>query len=134
MKTLLNYLILFILLLIVFSCKQNNVNVIQPNDMLIGTWVFSSYENETITMLKADSLEKDSAGYIFYVNSSLVERKNSGWCGTPPIAYGNFNGSWQRISDSTINVNVGYWGGNESYKIVISMLNKDTLKFKKIYS
>ena len=45
----------------------------------------------------------------------MIERKNIGWCGTPPITYGNYDGNWQE-QESILNINTSYWGGSASYQ------------------
>jgi len=82
------------------------------NDPLIGTWVFSSYQPDinAYEFKAMAALDKDLPGFIFLENGQLVSRQNSGWCGTPPVVYGDFSGEWQYLNDSTLYVITAYWG------------------------
>ena len=122
-------LALFVFTLII-SC-ENNVEPKLSTDSFIGSWVESGYEDNynIAVMTKADSLASDKYGFTFLANGEFIERKNSGWCGTPPISYGNFKGNWIKTSDSTIYIKVAFWGGQDTFSIVIVSLNSDKLKF-----
>jgi hypothetical protein len=122
-------LALFVFALIA-SC-ENNVEPKLSTDSFIGTWVESGNEDNynIMVMTKADSLASDKYGFTFLANGEFIERKNSGWCGTPPISYGNFKGNWIKTSDSTIDIKVAFWGGQDTFSIVIVSLNSDKLKF-----
>lgn len=56
----------------------------------------------------------------------FIERKNAGWCGTPPIAYADFNGSWAK-NDSLIDITVDYWGGVANYHWKIISIDNNNL-------
>ncbi|MBM2814351.1 MAG: hypothetical protein HW421_1113 [Ignavibacteria bacterium] len=124
----------FTILLIIFifgfiaSCQKTVVT--NPTDELFtGTWIKSGYEQSITVMVKADSLVSDNYGFTFLQNGDFIERKNAGWCGTPPISYGNFKGTWKKTAKDTIEINVAYWGGMESYKMAIVSLTKDVFKY-----
>ena len=70
----------------------------------------------------------DGPCYRFNSDGTMTERKNSGWCGTPPISYADYPGSWSVLNDTMINVTVGYWGGTINYKLDIETLNSELLK------
>jgi len=134
----LTFLIVAILFLSFSSCKEEPT---APNnsERLLGAWVFKGYENENsgdgdITVLQRSSgLDSSNYGFIFYTEGRLLERKNAGWCGTPPISYANFSGTWEFQSDSLIKINVGYWGGMTDYALKIVFLNRFELKVKYLY-
>ena len=56
----------------------------------------------------------------------FTERKNSGWCGTPPVVYSDYDGIWSE-HDSLISVSTGFWGGTVDYQWKIVALDKDYL-------
>jgi len=127
--------ILFFILVLFFSltfqfCTDNPTTSNLPEN-LEGAWVFQSFENETYTMQKSYFLEKDNSGFIFFNNGKFVERKNSGWCGTPPVTYTNFSGNWKSETEKKLNINVGYWGGTESYTIEIIFVSSSNLMYKR---
>ncbi len=90
------------------ACSENPVDANIPND-LYGVWTFKSFEDGITIMKRSFSLESDNSGFIFSRESKLLERKNAGWCGTPPIAYANFDGNWEYKPGDVLSVNVGYW-------------------------
>ena len=77
--------------------------------------------------------DSDNAGIKFNSDKTFIERANSGWCGTPPISYTNYDGTWNAINENTFEINVAYWGGTTNYKIEIVELNDTELKIKRIY-
>lgn len=125
----------FINLVIVFalfatSCSQptdsNEDN--QTINEIYGTWVLVGYEDSLAILRVSDKLDENQYGFIFHSYGIFIERKNSGWCGTPPISYKNYEGAWNKKSDSLLKINVGYWGGTTSYQMEIVSLNPDELK------
>lgn len=80
-------------------------------EMLIGSWGKQEYHDSLITLQKLNSLPADVYGISFNNDFTLTENKNAGWCGTPPIAYGEFTGSWQLSADSIVTIETTYWGG-----------------------
>ena len=68
------------------------------------------------------SLKKNAYGFGFKTGHSFVERKNEGWCGTPPVTLKDFQGTWAK-HDSLIDINVPYWGGTAHYQWKIISLD-----------
>jgi hypothetical protein len=66
--------------------------------------------------------------YRFNSDGTLIERKNSGWCGTPPISYADYSGNWTILNDTLIQISVGYWGGSEKYNLDIESISSDSLQ------
>jgi|GEM_PF-335363 len=117
------YSFLQIIFIVLFFVSCDKFEYERPQD-LIGSWTNPEYsrnaEGKTIiTYKRTKSLSSDSGGIEFLTNGSLVERKNAGWCGTPPVVYNNFPGDWN-IQDDNIMINVAYWGGMEQkvWKII----------------
>jgi hypothetical protein len=119
-------LILFLLSSLFFSCTKEQIKI-DPDNLLIGVWVFSEYKDD-ITIFKRDQEFTDNDCLKFNSDGTLIERKNSGWCGTPPISYANYDGTWSIENDTLIQVKVGYWGGTTSYKLDIESISPTTLK------
>jgi hypothetical protein len=82
---------------------------------ITGVWINQQVNENTFTYQRAESLKEND--YCFSVNpdGKFMERKNSGFCGTPPISYADYEGSWT-FTDSILHISVPYWGGNSSYK------------------
>lgn len=121
----------FLFLLILSNCDRSFTPEI--NDSIVGVWVLEAYENDASYLSSKKVLEKDKPGYIFYENGKLLERKNSGWCGTPPISYSNFDGTWTKISTNLYEIEVGYWGGTTIYQLEILSLTETELRYKIIF-
>ncbi|HSR18500.1 MAG TPA: hypothetical protein VLM39_10470, partial [Ignavibacteriaceae bacterium] len=79
--------------LISFSSCKEEVTAPDSSQRLVGSWVLKGFDDEdpNITILQRSAgLDSSSGGFIFYNDGRLLERKNAGWCGTPPISYANF--------------------------------------------
>ncbi len=119
-------------ILITISCEnQNETDKDIITDDLVSSYTTPVYNDSTITFTKTSSLKEDEYGFSILNEHVFFERKNSGWCGTPPIAYKDFEGTWSRNND-TINITVGYWGGLIDYVWEIIHLDEKKLTIKKI--
>jgi hypothetical protein len=109
-----------------FSCTKDEIKI-DKNNLLIGVWDYSDYQNNAEIYKR--SLEfVDNHCYRFNEDGTLIERKNAGWCGTPPVSYADYSGNWSVINDTLITINVGYWGGTTAYRLDIESVSKDDLK------
>jgi hypothetical protein len=97
-----------------------------PDD-LFGTWVRAEYEEGIMTLRESEELEQDEYGFRIHPDGRFLERKNAGWCGTPPISYENYDGEWKGLSESLLEITVGYWGGTTSYRMEIVSLGSADL-------
>jgi len=121
-------LIISLLIFGFLSCeKVDNVKSYKGNEGLKGVWVYRAYQDSIAVYSSEAQLDEDLPGFMFFDSAKFIERKNAGWCGTPPIAYSNYNGTWNN-TDSLVNITVGYWGGMASYKWIVMSLTTDTLK------
>ena len=132
MKKISTFIFVIVLAISFQFCTDDPTSSNLPEN-LEGVWIFKSFEDEIYTMQKAYILEKDNSGLVFYNNGKIVERKNSGWCGTPPVSYSNFDGSWKSESGNKLNIKVGYWGGTEKYTIEIISLTGSNFIYKRNY-
>lgn len=123
--------LLVALLIFLFAACEEKTDTEQNSDLLIGCWTNPQYSDSVVTFRKSNNLLADNYGIVFHADGSLVERKKSGWCATPPISYSDFEGSWER-TDSLINILVGYWGGLARYQWIISAIDEDNLIVYKI--
>ena len=89
-------------LLCAVSCNSS-----KPTDpaspSLYGAWGAVNTDQETgiRTYERLTELAGRRSGYEFGLGGSLVIR-NSGWCGTPPLTFFNFEGSWQKEEDRVL--------------------------------
>ena len=138
MKKFLFLVIPFILL----ACEKDGpeLEALGANSGIIGTWVEETDLSlppaaDGITRLsRAGEFSPDHYGFTFQEDGSFTERKNSGWCGTPPIAYDNFDGTWSPLNDTVIDITVAYWGGTMTYQMWIVSLEGDQLGIRYLFS
>ena len=132
---------IFVLILIILlvSCEKSDefTEALGSNIDIIGTWIESDLDAayvEPHLMQRAEKLAPDRYGFIIRSDGTFTERKNAGWCGAPPIAYDNFDGEWVAISDSLLEITVGYWGGIMTYEMKIISLEGDVLELQYFYN
>lgn len=131
MKVFKQLFIVFVFALLSISCKENPL-VIDPSDNIYGVWIYESSDSNFAVMKKAQNFDESKPGFSIYKDGKFIERKNSGWCGTPPISYSNYEGEWNKKSDELLQVSVGYWGGIEQYHIKIVYLTESELRYSRI--
>ncbi|CAF4035510.1 unnamed protein product, partial [Rotaria sp. Silwood1] len=93
---------------------------------IVGIWVLSNDGNYT----RFTQFLSNKPGYEFKSNGQLVRYGNVGWCGTPPITYGNFDGQWNFINDTTLTIRSRYWGGYYTENVRYQFLTDDKNKVK----
>lgn len=101
---------------------------------LLGVWKHIEYKEGTITFVKVESIRVGSSAIKFLKEGKLIKRQNAGGCGTPPITYGNFIGTWNINTDDVIDLKYRFWGGEIEAKWSILSLSKDSLKIKRLGS
>ena len=121
--------LLFIIGLLLSACLFTPVNT---NTDLLGYWTQESHQDTIVTFQRADSMPDNDYSFGFFEKGLFKERKNIGWCGTPPITYGDYEGTWS-MSDSLITIDVPYWGGMIRYTWRLLEVNKQELKVVRIY-
>lgn len=129
-------LVFLICMMILASCSKEflEIEALGENVGIVGTWVQNGYQGDTTLMERAKELDNDKYGFTLEQDGTFVERKNSGWCGTPPISYANYSGTWEVVSDSLLSITVAYWGGMMSYQIRIVSMTEEDLAIKYLYS
>jgi hypothetical protein len=116
-----------ILFSIVFvSCQKLADPIDTPNPELIGSWVDPQNTDTIVAYTRAENLVENQYGIKFESNNKLIQRQNSGWCGTPPISTADYDGTWH-CNDSIVNFTVGYWGGTADFSWKIMTLNQREL-------
>ncbi|RLD84707.1 MAG: hypothetical protein DRJ10_00425 [Bacteroidetes bacterium] len=129
-----NKIIFFFLAVFAFtSCKKENIEPIEMPDGLYAIWVENGYSEEISIFKKVSEFDADKYGFQILGRGKFVERKNSGWCATPPIAYINYEGKWSKLTDSLINVETEYWGGTMFFQLEIVSINENELKVRYNY-
>lgn len=131
MKKLSALLAIFLL----FSCSQNKEDIIvDPNNKILGSWSYGEYaENNTITYKRVNEIVDNDYSCTLKNDGSFIEHKNSGWCGTPPISFSNFEGNWHQ-NENKIFIESEYWGGIQKLNWEIISLTDETLTIKTTYT
>jgi hypothetical protein len=129
-------LMILFLVLITVGCEKElmDTEALGENAGIIGTWIENGYEEDVNLLERGDQLDPSKYGFTVEENGSFIERKNAGWCGTSPITYENFEGSWVALSDSLIEITVAYWGGTMSYQMRIVSLDDEELGIRYLYT
>lgn len=109
------------------SCEKENT--IQPaNHEYLGHWSFPEYTDSSVIYSRVNDLSMDNYGFSILGNAVFIEKRNSGWCGTPPISYAVYTGSWRELSDSVLFIQTEYWGGELELKYHIIRIENETLE------
>lgn len=121
---------IYILLLSVLVCMgscENDIDLKSDNsELLIGNWVSPIYVDSLVQYTRADALKDDDFGISFKSENLLIERQNAGWCGTPPISYVNYNGTWSKTGE-IIDISVDFWGGKANHQWKVLAIDTKTL-------
>lgn len=124
-------LLLFLSFFTMMACEESIVPIVNDSDQLMGSWIHPTPVDTFWRYERASALENTGYGFTFSFNHQFVERKNAGWCGTPPIIYENYEGTWSR-NDSIISVSVTYWGGVANYRWKIITMDDHYLTIYKV--
>jgi hypothetical protein len=125
------YLLSLITVLTLFSCTENEEQIdIDPNNQIIGSWSYAEYsENNIATFKRVSGIVDDKYTCTLKNNGSFMEHKNAGWCGTPPITFDDYEGSWQQ-ENNKISIQSEFWGGTQNLNWEVISLTDETLKIK----
>lgn len=135
MKTFGKVLFFLFLITTMMACEESLQPMDNSSDELIGTWINPTPVDTLWQYDRAATLDNAGYGFSFKADDQFVERKNAGWCGTPPVTYSNFEGTWSQ-NDSLITINVDYWGGKADYQWKVISLDEHHLivyKVKEVY-
>jgi hypothetical protein len=129
-------LVIFLFAILLIACEKESMDIeaLGENEGIIGTWIENGYEEDLTLLKRADILDPSKYGFTIADNGTFAERKNAGGCGTPPITYENYEGSWVALSDSLIEITVGYWGGTMTYQMRIAFLDAEDLQIRYLYT
>jgi len=121
--------------MVLWSCEDDlpRAEMLGDNREVIGTWVESEYRSDVLWLERRGELDPERYGFSILEGGAFLEHKNSGWCGTPPISYASFEGTWKVVSDSLLEVTVGYWGGTMNYQIRLVQVEQERLAIRYLY-
>ncbi|WP_323027843.1 hypothetical protein [Gelidibacter japonicus] len=96
---------LFLFIIINIGCENDSNSIlIDESDMLIGYWINPVYSDSGTTFERANRFKDDGYGVAFLTENISLER-SSGWCGTPPLIFADFQGKWKK-NDSIITITI----------------------------
>lgn len=96
---------LFVLIVAFIGCEDDSEPItINESNKLIGYWINPDYTESELKLQRAGSLKENEYGMAFLEGSKHIER-SSGWCGTPPITFFDFQGTWT-TNDSIIIITI----------------------------
>ena len=123
-------------MVLMISCENDlmELEALGSNAGVIGTWIEDGYKGDTLFLDRSGGFDKEKYGFTINDDGTFIEHKNSGFCGTPPIAYDNFDGNWEAVSDSLLDITVAYWGGMMTYQIRIVSVDAEELAIKYLYT
>jgi hypothetical protein len=129
-------LIILIAAVLLGSCEKSTLELadLGSNAGVVGTWVKDIYQGDTLLLQRSTDLDPDNYGFTIHDDGTFIERKNAGWCGTPPITYDNFEGTWEAVSDSLLDITVAYWGGMMTYQMRIVSVDSEELAIRYLYT
>ncbi len=124
--------VLMILCVFVFTaCDKDDEKIEDDSSALMGFWINPEMNDSTITYKRAEELKDNDYGIAFNAMHKFIERKNSGWCGTPPISYADYGGTWEETG-SVVKITVEYWGGTMDYTWEVVSVNDEELTIVRI--
>ena len=125
-----------IVVVLLVSCEKDmmNMEALGSNVGIVGTWVEEEYKGDTLYLDRSEAIDKEKYGFTIHEDGTFTEHKNAGWCGTPPISYDNFGGTWEAVSDSLLDITVAYWGGVMTYQMRIVSLDAEELAIRYLYT
>lgn len=123
---------LFLLMVTFIGCEDDNETItINESDLLIGSWVNPVSNDSELKFERAGSLKENEYGIAFLAESKCVER-SSGWCGTPPLTFFDYQGTWTK-NDAIIIITIGSGiNGLEEIKWEIKTLNDKYLIIERL--
>jgi len=133
MRSSLFYILLLFSMVYLGSCDNDNELKSDEAELLIGHWISPVYIDTLVQYTRAEALNENDFGISFNPGNSLVERQNAGWCGTPPISFTNYNGTWSKNSD-IIDISVDFWGGKANHKWKVIAIDAKTLTIYSVKS
>jgi len=121
------YFILLLFSIFFLTSCENDIDLKSDEaELIIGHWISPVYIDTLVQYTRAEGLNENDYGISFNPGNSLVERQNAGWCGTPPISFANYNGTWSKTGN-VIDITVDFWGGKANHKWKVIANDQKTL-------
>jgi hypothetical protein len=129
-------LAILIVMIVMVSCEKDlmELEALGSNAAIVGTWIEDGQKGDTLLLQRNGAFDKEKYGFTINEDGTFIEHKNAGWCGTPPITYDSFDGTWEAVSDSLLDITVAYWGGVMTYQMRIVSLDVEELAIRYLYT
>ena len=130
------FLAFLIVMILMVSCEKDlmELEALGSNSAIVGTWIEDGQKGDTLLLQRNGAFDKEKYGFTINEDGTFIEHKNAGWCGTPPITYDSFDGTWEAVSDSLLDITVAYWGGVITYQMRIVSLDAEELAIRYLYT
>ena len=115
-----------IILLTLFLSCESNEPLINSENLLLGSWISPSYDLEATTYKRGNSLPDEGSGILFLENDEFIER-SAGWCGTPPLSYSDYVGSFE-VDETLIKITIASYPNNYQWRIISLTENELVVK------
>lgn len=125
------FIVLCASVFLLLNCKKETELLINSDNIVAGYWSEPVMVDTLWRYERVNGLNENAYTLALNEDFTVTERKNVGWCGTPPISYGNYEGIWKK-KDSVIQISVGYWGGTADYEWKIISVNDKFLTVYKV--
>ncbi len=129
--------IAFLLVLVLLvSCEKGFIeaDALGANADIVGTWVETGYEEDVLLLERTENFDPSKYGFTIHEDGTFIERKNTESYTAQSITYDNFEGTWEALSDSLLNITVGFWGGTMTYQIRIVSLDLENLAIRYLFA
>lgn len=120
---------LFVTILIFNSCENNQVEI-DANNLLLGNWINPVYDSDFTTFSRSSSLKNDAYGISFKKTGKFIER-SSGFCGTPPLIFSDYEGKFN-LDENIIQIDNYLYQNNFQWEII--SLSESDLVVKRVLS
>lgn len=98
------------------KCESNEEGLKDSDNMLIGHWAEPEYSENNISLNRVNKLPEAAYGISFKAKDDFVER-SSGWCGTPPLSFSDYNGTWE-LTEDVIAITQDHFPNHYAWRIV----------------
>lgn len=120
------------MIFILTSCMDQDTMTLEAGEFPLGSWTVAGWQENGFTLERINKLPENTFGYSFKRNGELINRANSGWCGTPPVITADYQGKWQ-VDGDVLKVEMRFWGGNiiQEWRIISSNAQTVTVELLK---
>ncbi|GAB1857324.1 hypothetical protein MHTCC0001_21600 [Flavobacteriaceae bacterium MHTCC 0001] len=98
------------------KCDSNDEIIVDTSNLLIGSWNAPEYTDDKVVFTKTAKPTSEAYSITFEKNGDFVER-SSGWCGTPPLVFSDYKGTWE-LTEDVIAITQDHFPTNYAWRIL----------------